>query len=148
MSPILGSHQDALRKEASGVYSYYAEALMHLLVRTGRKNACKFLWPNLTRIRFISFVPESKWQYCLWRTIKGKYVEVEPPLTKKWDDLVNEARCVDCPDVPTSMKENKYLHLLFLILFPYRGTPAVVRSLAYCFDRTWFIQSPIGKDYE
>ena len=141
--PILGRDQDPLGDEYSGSMSYFAESLMHLLVRTGRKQACKSVWPDLTRTEFISFVPDSKWRYCLWRVEGGRYIEVQPPLTKNWDELVAEARHIDCPDVPEAMSRNKFLHALFLILLPYRATPAVIRAVARRFDDTWFIPEPI-----
>jgi hypothetical protein len=144
LSPILGRDQDPLRDEFSGSMSYFTESLMHLLVRTGLKPTCKNIWPDLTRLEFVSFVPDSKWQYCLWRTEYGEYVEVQPPLTKQWDDLVEEARRIDCPEVPESLSSNRILHALFLILLPHRSTPSAVRALARRFDKTWFIAPPIG----
>ena len=143
LSPILGRDQDPLRDDHSGLMSYFAESLMHLVVRTGRKTTCKRIWPDLTRLEFVSFIPDSKWQYCLWRTDRGDYVQVQPPLTKQWDDLVEEARHVDCPEVPESLSSNRILHALFLILLPHRSTPSAVCALARRFDRTWFIPPPI-----
>jgi hypothetical protein len=142
LSPILGNDQDPLRTEYSGLMSYFAESLMHLLVRTGRKVGCRSIWPDLTKIRFISFIPDSKWRYCLWRTERGNYVDVQPPLTKNWEELVAEARRIDSPEVPEPLIQNKFLHILFLILMPYRAIPSAVRGLARRFDERWFIPSP------
>jgi len=143
LAPILGHDQDPLRQEHSGLMSYFAESLMHLLVRTGRKVACKAIWPDLTRMEFVSFVPDARWRYCLWRTEHGEYVEVQPPLTKQWEQLVAEARRVDCSEAPAAMSQNKFLHALFLILVPYRATPSAIRAIAKRFDETWFIPPPI-----
>jgi len=33
--------------------------------------------------------------------------------------------------------------MLFVIIFPYRGTPAAIRFLGKAFDETWFIDKPI-----
>jgi hypothetical protein len=142
LAPILGRDDDQSRAESLSI-SYYAEPLMHLFVRTGRKQLCKRIWPALTRFSFYSFIPESKWQYCLYRTDKGEYIHVIPPFTKQWNDLVDEARRIDCNEMPHSMKDNKFLTMLFLIVFPYRGIPSVIRHIAYCFDKTWFINPPI-----
>lgn len=143
LSPILGFDQDPLRDEHSGLMSYFSESLVHLLVRTGRKVACKSIWPDVTRVEFVSFIPESTWRYCLWRTDRGQYVETQPPLTKRWHDLIEEARRTDCPEVPRSLAENRYLHALLLILLPYRSTPSAIRSIAKRFDETWFIPPPL-----
>lgn len=148
LSPILGKDQDPIGDEFKGLVSYYTEAVLHLLVRTGRKDTCKSLWSDITRIQFISFIPDSQWQYCLWRTDKGEYIELQPPLTKDWNELVDEARQVNCVEAPRILSENKFLFALFLILFPHRGTPSAIRSLAYQFDRTWFIAPAVGETYD
>jgi len=116
---------------------------MLLLVRTGRKVTCKSIWPDLTKMEFVSFIPDAKWCCCLWRTKQGKYVEVEPPLTKHCEELVAEARRIDCSEVPEAMSENRFLHALFLILLPYRATPSAIRALARRFDKRWFIPPPM-----
>ena len=147
LAPILGRSQDPLRDDTTGIFSYYAQSLMHLLVRTGRKTTCKSIWPDVTRIQFVSFIPNSTWHYCLWRTEKGEYLEEQPVFTKQWVELVDEARRIDCSESPIVLKQYKYLHALFLMVAPYRGTPAVIRSLARRFDSTWFIAPPIGEGY-
>lgn len=143
LAPILGPNQDPLQRETIGRMSFYAESILHLLVRTGRKQACKSLWPNLTKIEWIHFETTSTWQYCLWRNTEGRYVEVMPTLTKTWDDLVDESRYVRCNVAPPPLMENKYLLLLYLIQCPYRGTPSIMRYLSYKYDNTWFIPPPI-----
>jgi hypothetical protein len=139
LSPVLGKDKDPIGDEFKGLVSYYAEAVLHLLVRTGRKVTCKSLWPDLTTLEFMTFIPDAHWRYCLWRTDRGEYVQVQPPLTKDWNELVDEARQVDCLEAPGILAENRSLFALFLILLPHRGTPSAIRSLAYQFDRTWFI---------
>ena len=88
----------------------------------------------------ITYAFFNKWQYCLYRT---KHGEIVPPFTEQWDNLVYQARSINCEEMPNSLKENKFVAILFLLLFPYRGTPSVINSIAYCFDKTWFIDQPI-----
>jgi hypothetical protein len=57
MAPILGSQQDEMRREAIGGRSYFAEPLLHFLVRANRKRACVQLWPHVSRIQFAQFTP-------------------------------------------------------------------------------------------
>jgi hypothetical protein len=142
LAPILGTDQDPMRNETIGRMSFFAESLIHLLVRAGRKRACSVVWPDATKTVFARFQPETRWQYCLWRTTAGSQSEVQPPLTKQWSELVEEARSIRCDSAPAQLIERPHLHALFLILFPYRATPDVVRSLSYFFDRTWFILDP------
>lgn len=45
--------------------------------------------------------------------------------------------------IPDALKANKYLFVLFLILFPYRGTPSAIRYLGRQFNDSWSIEPPI-----
>jgi hypothetical protein len=139
LAAILGFEQDPMRDEAVGRMSFFAESLLHLLVRTGRKGACFAVWPDVTRTAFAQFRPAKRWQYCLWRTEEGTYVEVQPPLTKQWHQLQDEARSIRSDSAPAALASDPFLHSLFLVLFPYRAVPDVLRSLGYFFDKTWFI---------
>jgi hypothetical protein len=142
LSNILNYREDVLREESWSGRSFYAESLFHLLVRTGRKQTCKLLWPSLTKVAWASFQPEKPWQYCLFRTNSGVNKDVQTPFEKQWDDLVKEARSIECPIVPRPLAENRYLLALFVLLFPYRGTPEVIRYLGWKYDDNWFIATP------
>src|SRR5260221_9881483 len=107
---------------------------------------CKEFWPALTKIEWTFFAPASRWQYCLWRSNEGKYIETQPPLTKQWTQLVEEARSVNCDLAPQPLVENRFLSALFLILFPYRANPQIIRKLGWQFDRTWFILPPLSAE--
>jgi len=145
LSPVLGTEQDPLENEAVGFTSFYAESLLQLLVRTGSKPTCKLLWPELTRIRFSKFQPSARWGYGKWRTDHGQTVEVAPPFTMAWKDLVVASRHVDVNGVPQPLLDRPLLLLFFVLLFPHRGTPEVVRHLGHLLDPTWFLrEGPIG----
>jgi hypothetical protein len=128
--------------ETSGVVSYFAESLLHLLVRANWKNACRDLWPNVSRILFIQFRPANPWQFCLSHCEEGGYDQVQPPLRKEWAALVEEARSVRCDSAPQSVVDRPFLLALFVLLFPYRGRPDVIRRLSYAFNRVWHISGP------
>jgi hypothetical protein len=145
LSNILNYREDVLRGESWSGRSYYAESLLYLLVRTGRKQVCKSLWPGLTKVAWASFQPEKPWQYCLSHTNNGVNKDVQPPFEKHWDVLVEEARSIECSILPLALAENRYLLALFVILFPYRGTPEVIRYLGWQFDPSWFIGTPLEK---
>jgi hypothetical protein len=98
----------------------------------------------MTKIMWSAFVPDASWQYGLWRVEeKGKYVETQPVLTKAWDNLVQEARDINCPHVPQALAQRHFLLALFLIIVPFRGSPEVIRYLGWKFDQNWFIQLPV-----
>jgi hypothetical protein len=139
LSSILGSDQDELATESTGVVSYYAESLLHLLVRANWKNACRDVWPNVSRMLLMQFRPANPWQFCLSHCEEGSYEQVQPPLRKEWLELVEEARFVKCDSAPKSVVDRPPLLALFILLFPYRGRPDVIRHLSYVFNRVWHI---------
>jgi hypothetical protein len=138
LASILHS-EDPMKSEAIGRVSFFAEALLHLLVRTNSKNECKAIWPMLTRLQLAQFIPRHRWQYCLSSSDEGREEHVIPPRRKEWVDLVNEARSIRCSEVPEALLSLPLLHALFITVFPYRATPAVVRRVSFEFDRRWLI---------
>lgn len=143
LTPVLGLDQDPLSQEAIGGRSYFLEGLLHLLVRANWKQTCIRLWPDVTRTLLIEFIPAAKWMYCLAHSDKGGYTETQPPHRKLWDDLVQDARSIRCEVAPAALVERPFLHALLVLVFPYRGTSDVIRSLGRTFDKTWFIADPI-----
>lgn len=139
LAPVLGELQDPLRDETIGVTSSFVEPLLHLLVRTNWKEACRELWPNVSRTQFVHFRPRRRWQYCLVHTDQGEYRQVQPPLRKLWADLVEEATSVRDESSPTPLQERPFLHALYVLLFPYRASPDVVRRLSYSFNPSWML---------
>lgn len=139
LAPILGPDQDPMRQEAIGGRSFFAELLLHLLVRANRKQTCIRLWPNLTRIQFAKFQPKERWQHCLFRCEEGDNSETLRESREEWANLVHEARSIRCDSVPAPLLERPFIHMLYLIHFPHRARPDVMRRTSRAFDRTWLI---------
>jgi hypothetical protein len=139
LAPILGRDQDPMREEAIGGRSFFAEALLHLLVRANRKQACIQLWPDLTRIQFAEFQPKKRWQHCLFRCKDGDNSEQLREPRQEWKDLIQEARSVRCETVPSPFLERPFIHMLYLLHFPHRARPDVIRHISRAFDATWLI---------
>jgi hypothetical protein len=144
LASVVASADDPLREETAKGGSFFAASLLHMLVRTNLKTICQRLWPDISRLDFREFVPEYPWQYCLWRSGGGQELSVQPPLTKEWRALVEEARDVSGQGIPSSLRKEKYLLLLFVLLFPFRGTPSAIRFLDRKFNEQWMIPEPIG----
>lgn len=136
---IVPTYRDPLRGENSANHSFFIESLFHLLVRTGRKQLCKQLWPKMTEMSCSSYLPETGWEYCLLHSENGKYLETQPLLTKKWQELVQEAKSIEITVAPQAISDNYVLLALFLILFPHRACPEVIRYLGWKFDPDWFV---------
>lgn len=142
LSAFLGGDHP-MSEEGPSRSSYYAEALLHLLVRTNLKSQCKAAWADFSRYMLSEYKPVRKWQYCLPRTEEGVNEERKPPLRKEWNDLVHEARRVDCDVIPKPLLDHPFLLALFVQLFPARGTGEVIRYLGYRLNPVWMIPPPI-----
>ena len=109
--------------------SYFAEALLHCVVRTNLKTNVKLIWPDLTRLSHRSFIPSAPWEYCLWRTDNGENVLNQFKHTKEWSELKSEACDIETPNIPTYFRNDIVLLMIFLIYYPYRAIPEAVRYL-------------------
>lgn len=143
LAPILGFHQDPMLDEPPTNLSYFASSLFSLLVRTNLKNECKRLWPNLSRCAFVEFEPKYRWQYCLPHSSEGVATQTLPPLTRAWQEAIDEARIVGCESVPSPLLEQPLLHLLYIICFPYRAQHSVIRRLGWKLNPVWFLPPPL-----
>lgn len=140
---FLGIADDPLRDETLRLTSFLAEGLMHLFVRANFKQNCKVIWPDFARLALHEFQPELPWHYGLCHTTRGTLrMKLTPPL-KNWTDLIEEARDCRANQVPLALRLSKFVLLLFVVLFPYRGTPEVLRFLGQKFGTVWFIAPPI-----
>lgn len=109
--------------------SYSLEAIIHLFVRQNWKQHMKQLWPSVTRVWFNRCDVKSKWRWFLWATEKADHWAVCPRLTRKWDDLRDEAWEDKGKSIPSTIKKWPLLVLLFLIVYPHRLNADVVRWL-------------------
>lgn len=142
MKEFLGLKEDPYHDTKFQFSSYFAKPLLHLLVRTNFKVTSKSVWPGYSKMLHKHFVPEERWMYCLYRSANGTNVDDQPPLTKEWQELQQDARECRCPEVPVSLVENKFLFLLFSMVFPYRAIPSVIQKLDRYFNGAWFIREP------
>jgi hypothetical protein len=143
LAALLGTGDDPLRDETVRGTSYFAESLIHLLVRANLKQTAKGLWGPFSKLGLMRFDPTQTWQYCLFRTDDGQERMVQSPATKAWSALVDEARDCRVTNVPPSLLSEKFILLLFTFLMPHRATPEVVRFLGRQFGTVWFIPPPI-----
>lgn len=136
---------DPLEDDKPRAASFFAEALFHLLVRTGLKMTSKQVWPDLTKIAHEGLAPEHPWGFCLWRTEKGTASTSILTYEEQWANVVEQARCIGTPEVPPFLRERPALLLLFAIVCPHRATPNVVRYLGRVFNQSWFIPDPVDE---
>jgi hypothetical protein len=84
-----------------------------------------------------SFDVEDPWQFCLLRSERGVNRSVIPEPTTHWTELQAAAADITTPKVPTTLRNDPMLLLLFAIIAPFRATPDVVRYLGWCFSDAW-----------
>ncbi len=137
---VLGEEKDPLKDESPLRASYSAEGLMHLLARTGLKQTCQKIWPDYSRLYPHWFEPKRLWQYCLLRSEDG--IERSRQLTESenWTNLCEQARDARGEQVPSLLREDKYLLMLWAIIAPHRATASAVRLLGRRFNECWFLQ--------
>lgn len=126
---LLGSRQNPLRNETIGLHSFTSSSIFYFLVRTGRKQFCKALWPQYTQLTSADFIPDNKWNYCLWRTNGGKEIHRQHRPKKGWSELIDELEQIDESYIPQRLLDDPFLHLLFCICFPQRFTYDTARIL-------------------
>lgn len=143
LAPILGHEQDPLRNESVRGMTFTAEGLLHLLVRTKRKQACKQVWPDFSRFLHVQFKPEYEWEYCIPKSRRGTYVQIQPQLRKEWSELTVEARAIACEGVPDPLVSRPFLHALWSIVCPHRATPDTLRRLGHEMCPVWMLDPPI-----
>ncbi len=119
--------------------SFFCEPLLHLIVRANLKMTCKSLWPAFTMVGCRHFEVEEPWQFCLTRSSRGSDSQRHYPHTYSWLDLQNEAKSTSIVKVPRMFLDEPLLLLLFVIQFPYRATPEVIRFLGRQLSDIWFL---------
>jgi hypothetical protein len=127
---FLQPKDDPLEHESFKDTSFYALPLLQLLAMRGLKGICQAAWPDMTRLNHKKFIPEHPWEYSLWHAESGLEQTVQLPKTQQWATLEAESQATDCPEVPPALLSQPFLLMLLVILFPYRGTPNVVRHLS------------------
>jgi hypothetical protein len=112
--------------------SYYLEGLTHIFVRDNYLQAMKFLWPDISRILFKAFSYKEATDFFRWRNREGKETTKTPNPAQSWKQLKDEARETEGNVIPLYLKKFPYLLPLFLIVFPHRGDPSLLRWLDTC----------------
>jgi hypothetical protein len=122
--PEAESSADLLQED-----SYVLESLVHLLARRGSRGDVAAIWPAVSRMRFAQSVPDDLWERFRWRFDHGMLETRVPNRTQSWRELREEAERADYSWVPTPLRERPHLVLLFLMAYPHRLCPDLVKLL-------------------
>lgn len=127
---------DLFEGESFAGSSYFCETLMMCLVRSNLKEVCQKLWPDFTRIGHERVVPDKAWQFGLYRMGEAATNETHMyPPTYRWDELQQACDEHTATDVPTALKSDPILLLLFVNVFPFRASFSAMKYLQYRFDQ-------------
>lgn len=116
--------------------SYALEGLVHLFVRQNWKQTMKLLWPDVTRLAFVSFEPRRPCDFFRWRSKNGTHRTVLPRRRQEWTDLKCVASESQGQCLPASMRSSPALALLFLLVYPHRMNAEILRWLDAELQRT------------
>ena len=128
LAPVLGSFGDPLEDIFTGK-SYALKGLVHLFVRRDWKQTMKSLWPNVTRLDFVSFEPANFCEFYRWRSEEGTNRTVIPKRTQEWEELKAASLESDGACIPPTIKNDPILLLLFLCVYPHRMNAEIMRWL-------------------
>ena len=116
-------------KDAFEGGSHSLQGIVHLLVRCNFKQLMKDLWPGITRIDTMEFVPTYRWGYYQWRCQQGEELRVQSQLTQSWRELRSLAADSRGETLPRLIKQFPMEFLAFLIVFPHRFSADGIRWL-------------------
>ena len=110
--------------------SFALNPLYQLIVRERWKQKARFLWPQVSHIATKEFRPKCGWHAYRWDNgMQGALHETFPPVRQTWPELMRLADECEGKQVPSRLKTDPVLALLFLITYPHRISASFVRWL-------------------
>lgn len=106
---------------------YTMWAIVETLARRGYRPILTALWPKISRTQYLETVPTTIYDYLTWKIAKGKLIEKFPNQTQSWKVLVDEANSSNYANIPTILVNNPAFALIFMLVFPQRMTPQLVK---------------------
>ena len=89
----------------------------------------KFLWPDVTRLDFVSFEPSNFCEFYRWRSEEGTNRTAIPKRTQEWEKLKAASLEAEGACIPPTIKDDPILLLLFLCVYPHRMNAEIMRWL-------------------
>lgn len=128
ISHALGIAEAPIRETFAG-RSYSLEGLVHLFARRMWRQQMRFLWPDISRVRFVRFYPPQPADFFRSRCAQGITRDVQPHQTQSWGELLQQAQESEGACVPASAREFPVFVLLYLLVCPYGMNSEVLRWL-------------------
>jgi len=112
--------------------SHCLESVVHLLARRGLRDELGTLWPQVTRMTYCRMVPDAQWRWFTWRMAHATHHAChpcDPPQQQSWAALRAAAAAADYGWVPGPLRQRPHLVLLFLLAYPHRICPDLVKLI-------------------
>lgn len=111
----------SLDQESLAGNAHTAEPLMHLLVRTNNKTACRIAWPGFTKLCHRSVLLDDEWQFGLLRASNAVEQNKIYPSTYEWKQLKRDALTEDSnPKVPQYFRDRPWMLAMWWHVCPQR----------------------------
>jgi hypothetical protein len=125
---------DKFREEYFAGRSYSLNSLIQLLSKQGYRGVLAENWKQITHLHFVEFEPENTWQYCIWQCENGTFHETMPKAPQSWQELVDQSKVATHDKIPAYYQNNPAMLIIFLVVYPHRLRPDVVKTLDNSFD--------------
>jgi hypothetical protein len=110
-------------------FSYSCQLSVDYLARRWRRQALSQLWPKITRLSFVSSIPQSSWEWFIWEASSARLVSIFPGQPQSWQTLGQEAKKRDISALPWLLRTNRDFVLFYLLVFPHRLTSETLRII-------------------
>ena len=108
--------------------SWFSRQLMFHLACRNEKKICQDMWPEYSKITSANFIPETKWEYCLFRTKNGNNMSFVPMEEEQWDVVCKAANNQADAIIPSSLEQRPWLMCFWMLLCPHRALHQVINS--------------------
>lgn len=116
--------------------SYVCESLLMCLVRANAKEYCQALWPSFTKIGHENVSIAPAWEYGLFRAGPSAINNTTYyPSTLEWTVLQEMCKESAGDGIPSPMKADPIMLLLFVNVFPFRANYSAIKYLQKAIDQ-------------
>lgn len=119
---------DDISQEDFEGHSYGLQSLVEWLARRLRRQSARF-WKEITHICYSEFIPDPLWATYLWYSEKGELHHRFPKKPESWKCLLDRSQDKEFGTVPELVRQMPEFLLLFLLVYPHRMRPGLLRLL-------------------
>ena len=123
----IGDLQSKFDRETFVGASFGLESLVHMLARRNLRNHLRLIWEHISYVDYSQFIPAPAWATCLWHSEKGELHTRKPGRPQSWHVLRETALKRNTSGLPSLLVQQPSFVLLFLLVYPHRLRPCLVK---------------------